>query len=157
MQINFSGDEGEGRATDAVRAAHSCYSQNLTMEPIAGEPTIFRSSVSRVIAFARNSGLEEIRFHPPVNQLQHQLHDRFGLTAHIVPAGDAATGVVRLERVALSAARILSDFVGSTMILGVAWRSTIASVGRYLARKPLRNTQVVQLNGAGNTRSTGLA
>ena len=157
MQINFSGDEGDSPTTDALRAAHSRYIQNLTVEAIAVELTIFRSSVSRVIAFARDSGLEEIRLHPPVNQLQHQLHDRFGLTAHIVPAGDAATGVVRLERVALSAARILSDFDDSTMILGVAWRSTIASVGRHLARKPLRNTQVVQLNGAGNTHSTGLA
>ena len=157
MQINFPGDEGDSRATDAVRAAHSCFIQTPTMEPTAGEPTIFRSSVSRVIAFARDSGLEEFRLHPPVNQLPHQLRDRFGLTAHIVPAGDAATGVGRLERVALSAARILSGFVDSTMILGVAWRSTIASVGRHLARKPLRNTQVVQLNGAGNTHSTGLA
>ena len=129
------------------------------MEAIALELGISRSSVSRIIAFARDSGLEEIRLRPPVNQLhqlQHQLHDRFGLTAHIVPAGDAATGVGRLERDALSAARILSDFVDSTMFLGVAWRSTIAPVNQHLVRKPLRNTQVVQLNGAVNTHTAGL-
>jgi deoxyribonucleoside regulator len=129
------------------------------MDAIAMELVISRSSVSRLIAFARESGLVEIRLNSPIDQLtqlQHQLHDRFGLTAHIVPAGDAATEVDRLERVALSAARILSDFVDSTMILGVAWGSTIASVSRHLVRKPVRNTQVVQLNGAGNAHTTGL-
>jgi deoxyribonucleoside regulator len=157
--MNFTENDGGSRAADALRAAHLCYIQNLTMDAIAVELVISRSSVSRLIAFARESGLVEIRLNSPIDQLtqlQHQLHDRFGLTAHIVPAGDAATEVDRLERVALSAARILNDFVDSTMILGVAWGSTIASVSRHLVRKPVRNTQVVQLNGAGNAHTTGL-
>lgn len=157
--MNFSENDGDGRVADALRAAHLYYIQNLTMDAIAVELVISRSSVSRLIAFARESGLVEIRLNSPVDQLtqlQHQLHDRFGLTAHIVPAGDAASEVDRLERVALFAARILSDFVDSTMILGVAWGSTIASVSRNLVRKPVRNTQVVQLNGAGNAHTTGL-
>lgn len=147
------------RVADALRAAHLYYIQDLTMEAIANELHISRSSVSRLISFARESGLVEIRIHSPldqVSQLQNQLHDRFGLTAHIVPTSDAATEVDRLERVALSAARILTDFVDSTMILGVAWGSTIASVSRHLSRKPVRNVQVVQLNGAGNAHTTGL-
>ncbi len=157
--MDFSDDEGDSRATDAQRAAHLYSIQNLTMNAIAVELTISESSVSRLIAFARDSGLMEIHPHSPVNQvnqLQHQLHDQFGLTAHIVPAWDAATEVDRLERVALSAARILSDFVDSTMILAAAWGSTIASVSRHLVRKPARNTQVVQLNGGGNAHDTGL-
>lgn len=142
-----------------MRAAHRCYIRNLTMDAIASKLTISRSSVSRLIAFARDSGLVEIRLHSPIDQLtqlQHQLHDRFGLTAHIVPTGDAVSEIDRLDRVAMSAARILTDFIDSTMILGVAWGSTIASVSRHLVRKPVRNTQVVQLNGAGNAHTTGL-
>lgn len=157
--MDFFDNDGNSRAADALHAAHLYYIQNLTMDAIAVELTISRSSVSRLIAFARDSGLVEIRLHSPIDeltQLQHQLHDRFGLTAHIVPAGDAATEVDRLDRVALSAARILIDFVDSSMILGVAWGSTIASVSRHLVRKPVRNTQVVQLNGAGNAHTTGL-
>jgi deoxyribonucleoside regulator len=157
--MDFFDNDANSRAADALRAAHLYYIQNLTMDAIAVELTISRSSVSRLIAFARDSGLVEIRLHSPIDeltQLQHQLHDRFDLTAHIVPAGDAATEVDRLDRVALSAARILTDFVDSSMILGVAWGSTIASVSRHLVRKPVRNTQVVQLNGAGNAHTTGL-
>ena len=157
--MNLSESDGDSRIADALRAAHLYYIQNLTMDAIASELRISRSSISRLIAFARDSGLVEIRLHSPLDQLtqlQHQLHDRFGLTAHIVPAGDAATEVDRLDRVALSAARILTDFIDSTMIVGVAWGSTIASVSRHLVRKPVRNTQVVQLNGAGNAHTTGL-
>ena len=98
--MNFSDDEGGSRADDALRAAHLYYIQNLTMDAIAVELAISRSSVSRLIAFARDSGLVEIRLHSPIDQLtqlQRQLHDRFGLTAHIVPAGDAATEVDRIS------------------------------------------------------------
>lgn len=157
--MNIFESEGDSRTAEAMRAAHLYYIQNLTMDAIASELTISRSSVSRLIAFARDSGLVEIRLHSPIDQLtqlQHQLHDRFGLTAHIVPTGDAVSEIDRLDRVAMSAARILTDFIDSTMILGVAWGSTIASVSRHLVRKPVRNTQVVQLNGAGNAHTTGL-
>ena len=51
------------------------------------------------------------------------------------------TEIDRLNRVAMSAARILTDFIDSTMILGVAWGSTITSVSGHLVRKPVRNTQ----------------
>ena len=157
--MNIFESEGDSRNAEAMRAAHRCYIQTLTMDAIASKLTISRSSVSRLIAIARDSGLVEIRLHSPIDQLtqlQHQLHDRFGLTAHIVPTGDAVSEIDRLDRVAMSAARILTDFIDSTMILGVAWGSTIASVSRHLVRKPVRNTQVVQLNGAGNAHTTGL-
>ena len=84
------------------------------------------------------------------------MHDRFGLTAHVVPTGDAVTENDRLDRGTISDARILTDFIDLTMILGVAWGSTIVSVSRHLVRKPVRNTQVIQLNGAGNAHTTGL-
>lgn len=157
--MNIPGPVPGERTSEALRAAHLYYIQNLTMDAIARELQISRSSVSRLISFARDSGLVEIRLHSPVDQLtnlQQQLFERFRLTAHIVPAGDAATEIDRLERVALSAARILTDFVDSTMVLGVAWGSTIASVSRHLTRKPVRNVQVVQLNGAGNAHTSGL-
>ncbi len=157
--MNVSVIDSATRTAEALRAAHLYYIQNLTMDAIAAELRISRSSVSRLISFARDTGLVEIRLNSPLDQvtkLERQLHDRFGLSAHIVPTGGAATEVDRLDRVAHSAARILTDFVDSTMILGVAWGSTIASVSRHLIRKPTRNTQVVQLNGAGNAHTTGL-
>jgi len=136
--MNIFDREGDSRTADEMHAAHLRHIQNLTMDAIASELTISRSSVRRFIAFARDSGLVEIRLHSPIDQLtqlQHQLPDRFGLTAHIVRTGNAVTEIYRLDRVAMSAARILTDFIDSTMIPGVAWGSTIASVRRHLVRK----------------------
>jgi DNA-binding transcriptional regulator LsrR (DeoR family) len=44
----------------------------------------------------------------------------------------------------------------SGMTMGVAWGSTTAAVSRNLVPRPLRDSRVVQLNGAGNTLTTGV-
>ena len=84
------------------------------------------------------------------------IQEIFGVTAHIVPIPVQLSEVDRLERVALSAARLLHRFVDSTMTVGVAWGSTMSAVSRHLVPKALSGAEVVQLNGAGNTRTTGI-
>jgi DNA-binding transcriptional regulator LsrR (DeoR family) len=42
------------------------------------------------------------------------------------------------------------------MILGIAWGTTTSVISRYLQPKPTYNSQIVQLNGAGNTQTTGI-
>jgi deoxyribonucleoside regulator len=88
--------------------------------------------------------------------VQHTLRDRFGVAPHIVPVPDHLSEVDRLERVALSAARILGSFFDSNMTMGIAWGSTMSAVSRHLVSKTTHNAQIVQLNGAANTRTTGI-
>lgn len=147
------------RTQDALRAAHLYYMQDLTMEAIARELRTSRSSVSRLLAFARDTGLVDIQIKSPLDQatvLGGQIHDRYGVVAHVVPVPDQTSDVDRLDRVALSAARTLTQYVDSNMVVGVAWGSTVSAVSRYLVPKATHNTQVVQLNGAGNVRTTGI-
>ena len=144
---------------DALRAAQLYYLQDQTMETIAHELRTSRSSVSRLLTHARATGLVEIHVRSPLdqtNQLQRDLHDRFGITSHIVPISGQISDVDRLERVAITAARLLVQFVDSNMILGIAWGSTIGAISRHLVVKETTNSQIVQLNGAGNTQSTGI-
>jgi deoxyribonucleoside regulator len=42
------------------------------------------------------------------------------------------------------------------MILGIAWGTTTSAISRYLLHKTTNNSQIVQLNGAGNTQTTGI-
>ena len=42
------------------------------------------------------------------------------------------------------------------MTMGVAWGSTVSAVSRHLTPKQTHNSQIVQLNGAGNMRTTGI-
>ena len=144
---------------DALRAAQLYYLQDQTMETIAHELGTSRSSVSRLLTHARATGLVEIHVKSPLdqtNQLQRDLRHRFGITSHIVPVAGQISDVDRLERVAITAARLLVQFIDSNMILGIAWGSTIGAISRHLVIKATTNSQIVQLNGAGNTQSTGI-
>lgn len=147
------------RTRDALRAAHLYYMQDLTMEAIARELHTSRSSVSRLLGFARESGLVDIQIRSPMDRtshLQDELRVRFDISAHVVPVPDHTSDIDRLERVALSAARILDQFFDSNMIMGIAWGSTVSAISRYLVPKATHNSQIVQLNGAGNNRTTGI-
>ncbi len=150
---------GSDKVRDALRAAHLYYMQDLTMEAIASELHTSRSSVSRLLGFARETGLVEIQVKSPadrVSSVQDRIREKHGITAHVVPVPDSTAEVDRLERVAMSAARILGPFFDSNMTMGIAWGSTLSAVSRHLQEKVTHNSQIVQLNGASNARTTGI-
>lgn len=152
-------DYDPDKARDALRAAQLYYLQDITMEAIAHELHTSRSSVSRLLSFARESGLVEIQVKSPADRIttaQRRLRERFGITAHIVPVPNSTNEVDRLERVAVSAARILAPFFDSNMTLGIAWGGTMSAVSRHLPDKITHNSTVVQLNGAANTHTLGI-
>ncbi|MGW9626803.1 sugar-binding transcriptional regulator [Microbacterium sp. NPDC055521] len=143
----------------ALTAAQLYYMQDQTMDVIARDLGTSRSSVSRLLSFAREVGLVDIRIHSPLERLgmlEQRLNDRHGITAHIAPIAERVSEVERLERVALTAGRLLSQFIDSNMVAGVAWGSTISAVSRSLIPKETHGTTFVQLNGAGNTQTSGL-
>lgn len=143
----------------ALTAAHLYYVQERTMEAIARELDTSRSTVSRLLSHARATGIVDIRIRSPFaapQLLEEHLSDRFGVSAQVVPVPDDATDVERLERVAVAAAHLLNELVQADMTIGVAWGSTTAAVSRRLLPKPVHGTTFVQLNGSGNTHTTGL-
>lgn len=149
----------DAKMTAALTAAKLYYLQDMTMDAIADELGTSRSSVSRLLSHARETGLVDIRVNSPferVGQLEEQLRSRFRISAHIVPMSGIVNEVERLERVALTAGRLISQFVESNMVVGIAWGSTIGMVSRALVQKETHSTSIVQLNGAGNTQTSGV-
>ncbi|MGM7665952.1 sugar-binding transcriptional regulator [Microbacterium sp. A93] len=147
------------KVATALRAAQMYYLQDMTMDAISRELATSRSSVSRLLSQARDSGLVEIRIHPPQGQelrLEESIRARFGIAAHVVPTPQGLSDVERFERVAMSAARQLPLYFDSNMTLGIAWGSTLDAISRHLPKKETHNSTVVQLNGAGNTFTTGV-
>ena len=55
------------RQSDALRAAQLYYLQDLTMDAIARELRTSRSTVSRLLAAARDSGLVQIQIRSPLD------------------------------------------------------------------------------------------
>ncbi len=157
-------DAGEAtpeKVAAALHAARRYYVEGLTMERIAREMRTSRSSVSRLISFARDAGLVEIRLAAPgraSEALETRLHARTGVAVHVVPVpAQDDDNLLALRHVAEAAGRLLGSLVDSDCVLGVAWGTTTSAIARALTPKHTTNARVVQLNGAGNMRSTGLA
>jgi len=147
------------KTSTALKAAQMYYLQDLTMGAIAAELTTSRSSVSRLLSYARESGLVDIRITSPFDRgsaLEQAIHERYAVTASVVPMPESISDVDRLERVAMTAGRLLGNFVDSNMVIGVAWGSTLGAISRHLVAKSVHNCTVVQMNGAGNTQTTGI-
>jgi len=143
-------------------AATLYYLQDETMEAIGARLGISRSTVSRMLRQARDQGLVRISLAPAAaapSALAARVAQRFGVTAHVVPVRDSAAPPTRLDAVAAQAASLLVDWLGDEMSLGVAWGATINAVAERLQLMPkhTHGSDVVQLNGAMNTMTSGVA
>ncbi|WP_115790573.1 sugar-binding transcriptional regulator [Arthrobacter silvisoli] len=147
------------RHSDALRAAQMYYLQDLTMDAIARELRTSRSTVSRLLSSARDTGLVQIQIRSPLDtapQLERLIREQYNVDVHVVPVLDTLNEAETLDRVAMQAARTIGPLVDSNAIIGVAWGATISAVSRHLTRKITHDSIVVQLNGAGNMQTTGI-
>ncbi|AIY00538.1 putative SorC family transcriptional regulator [Arthrobacter sp. PAMC 25486] len=144
---------------DALRAAQMYYLQDQTMDAIARELRTSRSTVSRLLSTARETGLVQIQIKTPADrapELERVIRKRYKVDVHVVPVSDMLNEVEVLERVSMQAARTIGPLVDSNAVVGVAWGSTLSTVSRHLTRKTTHGTTIVQLNGAGNTQTSGI-
>jgi len=148
------------KTIDAIRVARMYYYHNMTTEAIAHELNLSRSSISRLLSFAKQEGLVDIHIvdpneHPQL--LEKKIVDAFKIKrAHVVPVSDRLGEGEWLERVAQYTANYLNSIFSSDMILGIAWGTTNSAIARHLLPKVTHNSQIVQLNGAGNTQDMGI-
>lgn len=143
----------------AHQAASMHYLQGLTMEAIAGQMGVSRSTVSRLLSFARESGLVHISVEAPTgsrSSLGGQLRREFGVNAWVVPVRPADPDISRLGDVAQVCANHLSSLMEPGMTLGIAWGNTTSAITPNLPGRKLRGTTVVQLNGAANASESGM-
>ncbi len=129
------------------------------MDAIARELRTSRSTVSRLLSTARDSGLVQIQIKTPSDrapELERAIRKRYQVEVHVVPVSDMLSEVEVLDRVSMQAARTIGPLVDSNAVIGVAWGSTVSTVSRHLTRKTTHGSTIVQLNGAGNTQTSGI-
>jgi DNA-binding transcriptional regulator LsrR (DeoR family) len=147
------------RIQEAIKAARLYYYQNKTTEAIANEMNVSRSTVSRMLKFAREEGLIIITIVNPAEEprlIEKRISDQFGdICVHVVPVPATTSENEWLNRVAQYTARYLNTIFESNMTLGIAWGTTLSAVSQCLMKKTTHNSHIVQLNGAGNTLSMG--
>jgi deoxyribonucleoside regulator len=138
----------------AIKVARLYY-QDMTTGAIAKEMQVSRSTVSRMLAYARAEGFVDIQVIDPglvPQQLETVILERFDSErVHVVAVPELAGAAEWLERVAQYTANYLNPVFASEMTLGIAWGTTLTAVSKHLLRKNTHNSHIVQLNGAGNT------
>lgn len=147
------------RYEDMYQAASRYYIQGETMESIARQLRLSRSSVSRLLKDARESGLVRISLadhQGSASPMAAVLSKHFGVRVHMVSVRENANENVRFDQVARLAGRLLTEAVDDHQLIGVAWGVTVSHIVRHLGRRPLVGASVVQMNGGANQRSSGI-
>jgi deoxyribonucleoside regulator len=147
------------RRRQLVEVAEAYHLEGRSMQDIARSTGLSRSTVSRMLRRARESGVVEVTVHRAEREsddLGRVLEDTFGVSADVVAVPADITGLGRLDEVARHAAERLGEVFGAEMTLVVPWGTSVAAVARQLTPRQARGSRVVQLNGSGNTYTSGL-
>lgn len=145
------------QSTLAVQVARLYYYQDLTTEEVARELGLSRPAVSRLLTFARQSGLVEISVRDPESQpqeLEREIRERFKINAvKVVRVPPNSREDEWLHRVASYTANHLNTLIHPDMTVGIAWGNTLDAVSRQLSPKHCANVDIIQLNGSSSTHA----
>ncbi len=147
------------RENDLYTAAAMYYVQGETMDRIARQLKVSRSTVSRILKQARDTGVVRISLAQPGGPrsiISKKLQRLFGVRTHVVEVREGSSEVNRLDRVARVAGQVFSDYVTDNSVIGIAWGTTLAAVVNYLVPHRVNGATVVQLNGSANPITTGI-
>ncbi|UJP09603.1 sugar-binding transcriptional regulator [Microbacterium sp. KUDC0406] len=140
----------------AVMAAQQYYDEGRTMAAIAHDLQVSRSSVSRLLAGARENGLVEIRVLPPrfrIDSLERAIAARHNVRARVVAVPDGTPGDQRYARTANAAAALVVETMNADAVLALSWGTMVNEISRHLTSKPCTNSWIVQANGIGQSSS----
>lgn len=139
-------------------AALMYYLQDTTMEAIARHLGVSRSTVSRLLTDARETGVVKISLdqRDSGTELAREFQRIFSVQAHLVPIRDGLADAQQLQQVARVAGSLVSQAMEPGSVLGIAWGRTTAAITAHLSPKPCPGSVVVQLNGAASPISSGI-
>lgn len=150
-------DESYKRQTNWERMANISelyYIRGMTIEALGHELGISRSTVSRVLAQAREYHVIDFYIHRKERsstKLAAQLQQKYHIHALVVDTGVNSDKSVRELAVGKAAASLLEKNLLPNMVLGVTWGRTVESLSLQLDPLPLIGVQILQLHGFGNS------
>lgn len=138
----------------AASIASMYYLDGQDQNSIAASVGISRSSVSRIITEARQSGIVRITIERPLHRdhdLEEQLGTAFGLRRALVVGDAPGVPTPTAVRVGALAARHLQDELAPRGTLGISWGESVAAVAAALPEDLALGVHVVQMIGASGT------
>lgn len=149
----------DDRRAVALEMATLHYMRGQTMESIARSFGVSRSTVSRMLVWAKDTGLVEIRIRPGQvgdTEVADALIERYQLESCIAAPAGSLTAGERFELTAARAANLIDTLLESDMVMAVSWGTMVNAISLGLKPRNVVNCQVVQLNGFGNAITTGI-
>jgi DNA-binding transcriptional regulator LsrR (DeoR family) len=136
----------------ALKVAHLYYYNQLTTEAIAQELKMSRPSVSKLLNFARQEGLVEIKIidkNISINPLEKNILKRFKNLSQvkIVPATNNLDELEILHRVAQFTANEITSYFEKIKTCGLSWHKVLYEVSKYLTPKKLEELNFIATHG----------
>lgn len=133
-----------------LRVAKAYYVADRSMVQVSDDEGISRFQTARLLKFARDSGIVEVRVHDEADEnpeLAEKLATALGISRCIVVGRSRALGMMpTLDSVAGAVARELSRTVRPGQRIGLTWSRVIEKLPEHV--KDLAPGDVVQLAGA---------
>lgn len=131
------------------------YELDRSQEDISRKLNVSRSTVSRMLANARRSGIVNITIDGGDQRnrgLEQALSERFSLRSVIVvtPEGGA---IGPLDHLGRAAAQVIDDLVRDDIIIGVGHGGSVAATARFLEPRRAFHVSVTELVGSLNLTS----
>ncbi|MCX7795015.1 MAG: sugar-binding transcriptional regulator [bacterium] len=113
-----------------VKVAHLYYTEGKTQEEIAKQLGISRPTISRMLDYAKRSGIVSIRLNVP-NEIFPELEDRlekmFSLEEVVIVASNENTALLK-QNLGRGGADLLKRKIKGIKSLGISWGSTLYEV-----------------------------
>lgn len=139
----------EDRTDLLVRVAELYYQQELNQSEIAKILGTSRTTISRLLEEAKETGVVEIIVHSPVRkdaQLSYTLRTLLGLRDAVVVGGTFDPDKA-LEYCCISANQFLGTILTNNTAIGITWGAAMQKFCEVLTPRELYNVNVVQMVG----------
>lgn len=140
----------------AIYAARGYYENGRTMAAIARDLHVSRSSVSRLLARAREVGLVQIHVLPPrfrVSDLEKRIADAFGVRPRVLTLPESASAPEAYSRTARAGAQLLGELMEPDSLLALSWGTMVNAISEVLESNPCTNSRIVMTDGVGQSKS----
>ena len=134
----------------ALEICHLYYEDGLSQNEIAEKLKISRPTISRLLTFAKENGLVQIKVMYPkqdLSLLQIQLKKKYQLKEVLVAENFIDDTQIINDKLGKLTAEYLNHIVEDNHIIGISWGRTLNAVATHLIPNEHRHVKVVQLKG----------
>lgn len=145
--MNMSKTDDKAKLKKALEVARLYYEAQLGQVEIAEKLGISRPTISRLLQFAQEEGIVQIKVVDPffsISKLEQQLCKRYDLKQVKIVYADEKN---LQEQLGKKAASYLEEIVTDDDIIGVSWGKTMNEVARSLKIQSATGVKVVELKG----------